>query len=171
VNKIKEFLQKVLRELESFFIKAGDKGIAALWGGVLSLIVLLVFALSANMRVKLLETEVNKVLALNGAGKVLDAPIPPWRMDGQAMQFGSWWTMRGSESVAVVFPVMRDGIYSPFLGIMGGNGTIEFVPLSGNAKVLYERIAPGIMDVYTRRFRSAAEKIIQGKNTRSRTDK
>jgi hypothetical protein len=37
------------------------------------------------------------------------------------------------------------------------------LPLSKNAAVLYERLAPGGMDVYSRRLNLAAEKVMQGK--------
>ncbi|MDR1095153.1 MAG: hypothetical protein LBL31_02055 [Spirochaetaceae bacterium] len=163
MSKANEFLKAALHKIESFFIKAGDRGIALLWCGVFSLILFLVFVLSSGVRTRLMETQVNNVLAQNGYSRSLGAPVTPWLKDGAAMQFGSWWTMRDSESLAVVFPVIRDGIYSPFLGIIAANGTVEFVPLSRNAEVLYERLMPGTMDVYTRRLHLAAEKVVQGR--------
>jgi hypothetical protein len=163
VNKVKVFLQNLLLKIEPFFVKAGDKGMTALWCGVFSLILFLLFILSAGPRTKLLEAEVNKALEQSGDGRSLSAPITPWRMDGIAMQIGPWWTMRGSENLAVVFPVIRDGIFAPFLAIISTNGTIEFIPLTRNAAVLNDRLSPGIRDIYTRRLHKAAEKVIQGK--------
>jgi hypothetical protein len=171
VTKAKDFLQTALLKIEPFFVKAGDKGMALLWCGIFSLALLLLFVLSSGARTKLLETEVNRVLEQNGYGRSLGVPVTPWRMDGPAMQLGPWWTMRGSESLAVVFPVIRDGIYAPFLGIIATNGAVEFVPLSRNAAVLYERLAPGIMDVYVRRLHLAAEKVTQGRSAKAETGK
>ncbi|MDR1230714.1 MAG: hypothetical protein LBK61_04865 [Spirochaetaceae bacterium] len=144
-------------------MRAGDRGIALLWCGIFSLILLLVFILSIGTRARLMENEVNRVLAQNGYNRSLGAPVMPWLADGAAMQTGMWWTMHDSESLAVVFPVIRDGMYSPFLGIIAVDGTIEFVPLSRNAEVLYERLVPGVMDVYSRRLHLAAEKVAQGR--------
>jgi hypothetical protein len=163
VSKVNEFRTTVLHTIESFFVKVGDKGMTLIWCGIFSLILFLVFVLSAGARTRLLETQVNNVLEQNGYVKGLGTSIAPWLMDGAAMQFGSWWTMRDSESLAVVFPVIRDGIYAPFLGIIAADGTVEFVPLSRNAEVLYKRLLPGMMDVYSRRLHIAAEKVVMGK--------
>lgn len=163
MNSAKEFQKAALFKIEPVFVKAGDKGMTLLWCGIFSLMLFLLFLLSGGLRTRLLETEVNRVLAQNGSSRSLGAPIMPWRMDGAAMQLGSWWTMRESENLAVVFPVVRDGIYTPFLGIIAANGTVEFVPLSRNAEALYKRLSPGIMDVYSRRLNLAAEKVAQGK--------
>jgi hypothetical protein len=165
VNKIQKFLQTASSEMVPFFVKAGDKGMALLWCGVLSLILFLLFILTANVHTNLLEIEVNRALAQNGYGRSLGTAISPWRQDGTAMQLGSWWTMRGSGSLAVVFPVIRDGIYTPFLGIIATDGSIEFIPLSKNAEALYKRLPPGIIDVYSRRLHLAAEKV-----TKTRTE-
>lgn len=166
MNKAKNFLQSALLKMEPFFVKAGDKGMSLMWCGLFSLILFLLFILSSGMRTKLLEKEVNTVLEQNGYMRSLGVPVRPWRMDGSAMQLGSWWTMRENESLAVVFPVIHDGIYAPFLGIIAANGAIEFVPLSRNAAVLYERLAPGIMNIYARRLHLAAEKVVHGKNAK-----
>jgi hypothetical protein len=171
MTKAKDFLQTALFKIEAIFIKAGDRGMALLWCGIFSLALFLLFILSSGVRTKLLETEVNRVLEQNGYGRSLGDPVTPWRMDGPAMQLGSWWTMRGSENLAVVFPVIRDGVYAPFLGIIAANEAVEFIPLSRNAAVLHERLVPGIMDVYTRRLRLAAEKVIQGKNAKAEAGK
>ncbi|MDR1468500.1 MAG: hypothetical protein LBT00_04340 [Spirochaetaceae bacterium] len=165
-NKVNAFLQKISLKIEVFAVKAGDKGLTLLWCGIFSLIVLLLFLLSAGPRTRLLENEVNKALLQRGDGRSLNAPITPWRMDGSAMQLGSWWTLNGSESIAVAFPVIRDGIFAPFLAIIGTNGAIELVPLTRNAAALHERLAPGVMDFYTSRLQRAAEKVIQGKNAK-----
>jgi hypothetical protein len=162
MNKVKELLKTVLLKIESFFVKAGDKGMALIWSGIFSLMLLLLFVLSSGVRTRLLETEVNRVLELSGYDRSLGSPVAPWRIDGAAMQLGSWWTMRGGDSLAVVFPVIRDGIYAPFLGIIAATGSIEFVPLSKNAAALYKRLPPGIMDVYSRRLHLAAEKVSLG---------
>jgi hypothetical protein len=162
MNKSKDFLKTALLKIEPFFVKAGDKGMALLWSGAFSLMLLLLFVLSSGVRTRLLETEVNRVLELSGSDRSLGSPLTSWRMDGAAMQLGSWWTMHGGDNLAVVFPVIRDGIYAPFLGIIAPNGTIEFVPLSKNAAALYKRLPPGIMDVYTRRLHLAAEKVSLG---------
>lgn len=166
MNKLNAFLQKIFLKIEFFVAKAGDKGLVLLWCCVFSLILLLLFLLSAGPRTRLLENEVNKALLQKGDSRSLDAPITPWLMDGSAMQLGSWWTIRGSENIAVVFPVIRDGIFAPFLAIIGTNGTIELIPLTRNAAVLHERLAPGIMDFYTSRLQRAAEKVFQGKSAK-----
>jgi hypothetical protein len=160
------FLQKISLGIETFLVKAGNKGLALLWCGVFSLIVLLLFLLSSGPRTRLMENEVNKALEQKGDSKRLEAPIMPWQMDGPAMQLGSWWTISGSESIAVVFPVIRDGIFTPFLAIIGTTGTIELIPLTKNAATLYGRLAPSIIGFYTGRLQRAAEKVFQEKNTK-----
>ena len=159
-------LQKLFLKIEFFAVKAADKGLSLLWCGVFSLILLLLFLLSAGPRTRLLENEVNKALLQRGDSRSLEVPITSWRMDGSAMQLGSWWTMRGSENIAVVFPVIRDGIFAPFLAIIGTNGTIEPVPLTRNAAALYDRLAPVIIDFYINRLQRAAEKVFQGKSAK-----
>jgi hypothetical protein len=175
VNKINVFLQNVRLRTEAVVVNAGDKGLALIWCGILSLMVLLLFLLSANPRARLLENEVNKALLQKGDDRSLGDPITPWRMDGPAMQIGSWWTLNGSEHIAVVFPVIRDGIFAPFLAIIGTTGTrltgtIELIPLTRNAAELHERLAPGIMDFYTNRLQRGAEKVIQGRNAKEGWD-
>jgi hypothetical protein len=163
VNQSKKFLKTALHKIEVFFVKAGDRGVALLWCGVFSLILFLVFILSIGTRTRLMENEVNRVLAQNGYAKSLGAPIMPWLMNGTATQLGLWWNMRESENLAVVFPVIRDGIYSPFLGIIAADETIEFVPLSKNAVALHKRLSPEVMGIYSRRLNLAAKKVLQGK--------
>jgi hypothetical protein len=165
-NKVKAFLQKVFIGIESFVVKAGEKGLALLWCGIFSLILLLVFLLSTDARTVLMENEVNKVLEQKGDSKRLGDPIAPWQMDGSAMQLGSWWTVSGSKTIAVAFPVIRDGIFTSFLALIGTNGTIELIPLTKNAAALYERLAPSTIDFYTGRLQRAAEKVFEGKKAK-----
>jgi hypothetical protein len=174
VNKANVFLQARLR-IEAFFVNSGSRGLALAWCGTFSLLLLLLFLLSSGFRARLLENEVNKALLQKGDDRTLDAPITPWGMDGAAMQLGSWWTLNGNKSVAVVFPVIRDGIFAPFLAIMGTTGTgitgtFELIPLTKNAAALHERLAPGVMDFYTSRLQRAAEKVVQGKTAKEGWD-
>jgi hypothetical protein len=171
VSKVNAFLQNMRLRIEAFLVNSDDKGLALAWCGIFSLILLLVFLLSADVRTRLMENEVNKALLQKGDNRSLDAPITPWLMDGTAMQLGSWWTLSGSETIAVVFPVIRDGIFAPFLAIIETTGVettgaIELIPLTRNAAALHERLAPGVMDFYTNRLQKAAEKVMQGKNTK-----
>jgi hypothetical protein len=170
VNKVNVFLQNMRLRIESFLVNISDKGLALAWCGIFSLILLLLFLLSSESRSRFLENEVNKALLQEGDNRSLDAPITPWLMDGSAMQIGSWWTLSGSEHIAVVFPVIRDGVFAPFLAIIGTTGTFELIPLTKNAAALRERLAPGIMDFYTSRLQRAAEKVIQGKNAKEGWD-
>jgi hypothetical protein len=165
------FLQRISQRIDNFVSNTGDRGLALFWCGVFSLMVLLLFLLSAGFRLRLMENEVNKALLQQGINRSVDAPITPWRMDGPAMQLGSWWTMRGSENIAVAFLVIRDGIFAPFLAIIGvtgtgATGTIELIPLTKNAAAIHERLAPGVVDFYTSRLQRAAEKVIQGKTAK-----
>lgn len=166
VNKVDVLLQKISLNIEAFVVRIGDKGLVLLWCGIFSLGLLLLFGLSAGPRARVLENEVNEALLQKGDGRSLDAPITPWLMDGSAMQLGSWWTLSGSESIAVVFPVIHDGILAPFLAIIGTNGTIELIPLTKTAATLRERFAPGIMDFYISRLQRSAEKVSRGKNAK-----
>jgi hypothetical protein len=155
-------MRLVIHKIETFFIKTGEKGIAALWCGFFSLVLVLLFALSSQARARTLETTVNNELARISHEKKLSGYIVPWLLQGEAAQLGSWWRIDGDNgSLAVVFPVISNGIFAPYLGIIDTGGAAEFIPLSRNAAVLYERLSGKIPDVYIRRLQSAAVKVTE----------
>jgi hypothetical protein len=78
-------------------------------------------------------------------------------MPGRASQAGTWYTTNagnsGSETWAVVFPLMIDGIFSPVLGVISAEGTAEaLIPLSNHAAAVFKRLPRSYLQVYIRRI-------------------
>jgi hypothetical protein len=129
-------------------------GIFAGWIAVLVLAGSFLWGFTQPVRNRILLTSVNRVLA---AGTTiedlrLEQPVSPWRMPGRASQVGTWYTTT-AKAWAVVFPLMTDGIFSPVLGVISAEGTVEaLIPLSNHAAAVFSRLPRGALQVYIRRI-------------------
>jgi hypothetical protein len=146
---------------------ASDGTLVALWGGAMTLILLLLFMLSSGFRINIMGEKINDSLSEAGQGRAIIAPLSPWRMNGEAISLGSWWiigkenNVDKSENYGVVLSVLQNGIFASFLGIALEDDSVELIPLTKSAQVISARLPANMLDVYKKRVASAAKKITE----------
>jgi hypothetical protein len=166
-SKLFSLLRTVSQRVKSFFVHAGGGTLTALWFSVISLFLLLLFLFTSSLRAKITGEKINVYLSENGSGRILTAPVSAWGMSGEAISLGSWWILGRenevdkTETYGVIFTVLQNGVFAPFLGIALDNGDAELIPLTKSAKTMGARLTPGMLDIYKRRVSIAAKKVIE----------
>jgi hypothetical protein len=151
------FFLRAFKRIKVFIVGLGDRGVLAGWIAGLLVLTIVPWALTENYRNQVLEKEINAVLSKNEKTLHLDRKITPWKMPGSAMQAGTWWTMHGSENFAVMFPVMEDGVFSPFIAIINEQNTVEmFLPMTLQGKSVLKKLKVNVKNIYTRRLETSA---------------
>jgi hypothetical protein len=128
-------------------------GLFAAWLAGLLLVGVLFWALTGPLRSRVMLTAVNKALTRAEAPYRLEAPVPALGKPGRAMQLGAWFTVGGSGSLAVVFPLMSGGSLLAVLAVAAPDGTVELItPLSLSAEQAFRELPEGTVRLYRNRI-------------------
>jgi hypothetical protein len=131
-------------------------GLFAAWIGGLVLAGILLWGLTGSLRSQIVLTSANKVLDRSGIPYRLDRAIGALGKPGRAMQLGSWFTLRNTGGLAVVFPLMAGPNTAAAMALLSPEGKVEsLVPLSTGAAQLFERLPAGTVQLYIRRAEEA----------------
>ncbi|MDR2313216.1 MAG: hypothetical protein LBE02_01620 [Spirochaetaceae bacterium] len=130
-----------------------DLLVTAAWIGGAILVGALVWALTQPHRSRLLIEAVNKVLAQDGDGRRLGAPLEP----GSLLGLGRWFSMEGSGDRAFVFTVIRGGGFAACVALTDSSGRVRLVaPLSRGAAQIMAELPPPVYQFYVNRIERAA---------------
>jgi len=142
-----------------------DRAVLAGWIAALVLIASLLWSLSFPFRVNCLMRSTNKVLiAMNDHRRLIDPVLHPV---AKPTPLGCWYRVYESDSLFVVFVIMREGILVPCGAEISGQGEIvEIIPLGNHARQVMDQIPQGLIQVHVRRIESAAAAIIAAKPER-----
>ncbi|MDR2785253.1 MAG: hypothetical protein LBB83_04985 [Treponema sp.] len=131
-------------------------GLFAAWIGGLVLTGILLWGLTGSLRSQIILTSVNKVLDRSGMPYRLEKTIGALGKPGRAMQLGSWFTLRDTGGLAVVFPLIAGPNTAAAMALLSREGKVEsLVPLSTNAVQLFERLPAAVVQLYIRRAEEA----------------
>jgi hypothetical protein len=142
-----------------------DASIFAGWIGGILLIGALCWFLSTPLRTRLLMRSVNRVLALAGDPRRLDAAIPASELTPEALRIGTWYNMAfsGEGSRAVVFTLIAEGRFFPCAAELNREGGVaEIIPLSMEGERTFKTLSPGSVQIYTRRIEGSGTGGIKG---------
>jgi hypothetical protein len=133
-----------------------DMGVLAAWIAGLCLVGGLAWLLTQPLRSGFIIHTVNRTLEQNGESRRLEAPVSPWGKNGVIFQLWSWYTVKEETGRAVVFPIMDDGIFAPYVVFLSIQGTAgPFIPLSVHAGRLLNRLPHEVLQTYVQRIESA----------------
>jgi len=139
-------------------------GLFAAWIAGLFLISILLWAFTQNLRSQIMLNAVNKALARSEIPYRLEAPLSPLGRPGRAMQLGSWFSLSGSDSWAVVFPLISGGTLSAMLAIASPEGIVELMaPLTLSAEQSFRELPEGTVRIYSRRIEESVDLLQRGK--------
>jgi hypothetical protein len=136
-----------------------------IWTAVIVLTAAMMWGFSTGLRDELTIRTVNKFLDSIGESNRIEQVISPWYIPGSVTQLGTWYTMTSKEN-AVISPLIMNGIFSPCLAIIDGEGRLStLVPLTVNGDRGLARINPGYLRIWMDRIEKNAVilKRIQGK--------
>jgi hypothetical protein len=139
-------------------------GLFAAWLAGLLLVGVLFWALTGPLRSGVMLNAVNKALIRSQAPYRLEAPVSALGKPGRAMQLGAWYTVSGSGSLAVVFPLMSGGSLLAVLAVAAPDGTVEsMTPLSLNAEQAFRELPEGTVRLYRNRIAESMKLLQRGK--------
>jgi len=131
-----------------------DRAILAAWVAGAVLAALLAWSLTYSPRMGALMGAVNRALAASGEGLRLSEPLPRALQPSGLM--GAWYSIEGSDSLFLVFAVMRDGILAPHGAEVSPEGRIErILPIGAHSAQASDRMPAGALRVYSRRIEAA----------------
>jgi hypothetical protein len=146
----------ILRKFKNIPPQVKRMGIFAGWVAGLMLIGALLWGLTQPVRNRALLNSTNRVLYTKGEETRLEAPVSPWGMPGRASQSGTWFTIVNSRDWGVIFTVVSDGVFTPFLVRMSQDGKAgPLIPLSVHAEAVFQRIPAGQIRIYVRRIETS----------------
>jgi len=142
-----------------------DRAVFAAWIAALVLIASLFWSLSFSFRVNCLMRSTNKILMAMNDDRHLAAPV--LHPVAKLAHLGCWYRIYESDSLFVVFTIMREGILVPCGAEISEQGEIvEIIPLGNHARQVMDQIPQGLIQVYVRRIEAAAAAIIAAKPER-----
>ena len=109
------------------------------------------------------QTRIN--MMIRSVNMVLDALEDPRRLKSplssrSTPEQGSRFSLVGTNGRAVVFSIITEGTFVPFVAMISPEGKVEeLVPLTGNPDRVLDRLSPGTLTIHTRRI-EAAEALI-----------
>jgi len=131
-----------------------DRAILAAWIVGLVLVASLIWSFTFYFRLHVLMHATNRALVAVEDTRRLSEPLP--RVLQTRELLGGWYTLERSDSLFLVFAIMRDGILAPHGAEISAEGQIvEMIPLGNHARQVVDRIPQGLIDVYARRIESA----------------
>jgi hypothetical protein len=129
-----------------------NTGIIAGWiAGILLLGWLLSF-FTTPLRNNALIQSVNRVLPQTGDTRRLERLLPK-----SASGVGNWYAVSGSESEAVVFSIMDNGVFISCVAFVDSE-KVEIVPLDGHAQSVFKRLPEGVINLYKHRIEKEYKK-------------
>ncbi|MDR2342974.1 MAG: hypothetical protein LBD86_00400 [Spirochaetaceae bacterium] len=160
-DRIQAFVKNFIRRLN-------ETSIFAIWMVMLMLTGILLWGFTIDLRNDIMVKTVNKILDDAGEKRKVVAAISTWHIPGSVTQFGTWYTMTGQEN-AVIFSIIAEGIFSPCLAIINGDGRLDsLIPLTVNADRLISRINPGYLRVWIDRIEKNAAILKRALNEKDR---
>ena len=129
-----------------------DRGLLAAWvlGPLLALALL--WSLTLPFRLELLRNVANRHFAASGNALRLSAAVSGKPAEGF---LGGIFRVEGSDSVVVIFTVMREGILAPFAAEFSRDGSPKGTfPLGAHSAGIADLLAPGIVDLHLGRIRA-----------------
>jgi hypothetical protein len=133
-----------------------DLGIFAGW--ILGIFLLggLIWYGTQGARDSVMIRSVNMVLAAREEPRRLKSPLSFRSIPEQ----GSRFSLVETNGRAVVFSIITEGAFIPFVALVSPEGKVEeLVPLTDNSARIMDRLTPGAITVHTRRI-EAAEALI-----------
>jgi hypothetical protein len=135
-----------------------DRSILLGWIAGLVIISLLLWSFSYPFRAACLMRSTNKVLISMADDRRLAAPLS--RPPAVPVPLGCWYSLINSDSLFFVFTIMREGMLVPCGAEISDEGIVTITPIGNHAQQLFERIPPGIMQIYTHRIESSVVPVI-----------
>lgn len=133
-----------------------DLGIFAGWLMGIFLLGGLLWYGTQQARANMMIRSVNMVLEALDDPRRLRSPLSFRSTQEQ----GSRFSLVGTNGRAVVFSIITEGTFVPFVAMISPEGKVEeLVPLTGNPGYVLDRLTPGTITIHTRRI-EAAEALI-----------
>lgn len=127
-----------------------DRGIFAAWIAGTLLIGSLLWFITQPLRNRLLQENVNTLLAAMGQPYSLEAVVSRAELPETGVPLGTWYHLRNSDNRALVFALMSGGIRIPCIAFVSSAGKVtEIVPLNTREKA---GLGQGIRGAYIRRI-------------------
>jgi hypothetical protein len=136
--------------------------ICAAWIAGIFLAGWLLWFFTGNLRDQGLMRQANRVLAARGENFQLTGIRPPRKRRiplGTEFVMESWIAVDPAaadtalEEIFLVFPLVSGGASFSCGAVINTHGRVErYIPLGFHGEQVFERLAPGILDVYTRRI-------------------
>jgi hypothetical protein len=105
------------------------------------------------IRIRLLQGNVNILLAATGHTQYLEDPVPRSKLPKRRIPLGTWYTVRNSNNRALVFAMMSEGIRFPCVAMVSDEGKVnEIIPLNTRVEQTVKRLPQGIITTYIRRI-------------------
>ncbi|MDR2535591.1 MAG: hypothetical protein LBD29_06115 [Treponema sp.] len=105
------------------------------------------------IRIRLLQGNVNSILAAMGYTQYLETPVPRIELPKGRVPLGTWYTLKDSKRRALVFAMMSEGIRFPCVAIVSDKGKVdEIIPLNTYVAQTLKRLPKGIIAAYIRRI-------------------
>jgi hypothetical protein len=122
-----------------------NTGIIAMWIAGILLAGWLLFFFTQPICNEILRRSINRLLTENNeSDRLLVSPT-------SVSVAGVWWTVSDPDRRAVMFTVIDGGIPVPCIAFVNGVD-IKVEPLNNYAKIVYERLPKGLIDIYIRRI-------------------
>jgi hypothetical protein len=156
------------RKIKLFIKNLNEMSIFAIWFVVMVFAGVLTWGLTAGTRGNVTIETVNRYLDSIGESRQIASAVPTWHIPGRVTQIGTWYNMTSTEK-AVIFPLIREGIFSPCLAVINSDGKIgTLIPLTANGDSVLPRLNPGYLQIFTDRIESSAAILEQVENERNR---
>ncbi|MDR2795108.1 MAG: hypothetical protein LBB47_00175 [Spirochaetaceae bacterium] len=161
-------IDRIFAVVKNFIKNLSETSIFAIWVAMLMLAGVLVWGLTTGLRNDIMAKTVNKILDESGEERKVVAAISTWHIPGSVTQFGTWYTMTSREN-AVLFSIIIEGIFSPYLAIINDDGGLSaLIPLTVNADRAVSRMNPGYLNIWIDRIEKNAAILRQVLNEKDR---
>ena len=132
--------------------KLKDLSILFAWITALLLISGICWALSKPLRTEILRRSVNNAFAHTGVSQQLGRPLIPGTLNQGIERLGEWYSIDNGRRV-LIFSIIAEGIFLPCAAVVNTNGRVEeLIPLSSSGEKIFNRISPGLIQLYIRRI-------------------
>ena len=129
-----------------------DSSILLAWIAALFLIACLCWVLTKPLRADILRRSVNNAFTQTGTSRQLGEVLAPGTLSPSIERLGYWYSIDNDRRV-LVFSLIAEGIFLPCAAIVNSNGRVEeLIPLSSSGGKIFNRISPGLKQLYIRRI-------------------